>query len=326
MNLPRVSIVIPVYNGANYLGQAIDSALAQTYANREIIVVNDGSDDQGATEIIARSYGSALHYIAKPNGGVASALNAGIAAMTGDYFSWLSHDDLYLPEKLERQVSFLKASGPDAAIAYCDYRLIDASGQTIRDIKLPTLRKEQVFHFLITTQSLHGCTVLAARRVFEEAGLFREDLPTTQDYDMWVRLSKRFDFLHVPEALVAARQHDKQGSRTMHHSRELRSFYETHAKEFTPDAMNKWFSTAELPRAYAGLCRVLLRRRYMAMYWAMFKQGMAHLGFAGKLKLCKALIPPPGRLLVLIYQALPDSIKGYLLLFRNARRREGQRS
>ena len=82
---PLVSIVIPVYNGSNFLRDAIDSALAQTYPRVEVIVVNDGSTDGGATEAIAKSYGSRIRYFAKENGRVASAVNYGIANMNGDY-------------------------------------------------------------------------------------------------------------------------------------------------------------------------------------------------------------------------------------------------
>ena len=88
----KVSIIIPVFNGANYLREAIDSALKQTYENIEVLVINDGSDDNGKTEAIARSYGDKLRYFHKENGGVASALNLGIKEMAGEYFSWLSHD------------------------------------------------------------------------------------------------------------------------------------------------------------------------------------------------------------------------------------------
>src|SRR5262245_26319850 len=97
---PRVSIIIPVFNGSNYLREAIDSALVQTYQNTEIIVVNDGSNDNGKTREIALSYGQQIRYFEKENGGVSSALNMGICKMTGDYFSWLSHDDVYNPEKV----------------------------------------------------------------------------------------------------------------------------------------------------------------------------------------------------------------------------------
>ena len=116
---PLVSIVIPVYNGENYLREAIESALSQTYESIEILVVNDGSTDQ--TEQIAGAYGDRIRYFYKPNGGVASALNLAIREMKGEYFSWLSHDDFDYPEKIELLMKALLEQEDKEAIAYCDY-------------------------------------------------------------------------------------------------------------------------------------------------------------------------------------------------------------
>ena len=118
---PKVSIVIPAYNAANYLAQAIDSALSQTYNNVEIVVVNDGSKDDGETERIAKMYGDRIVYISKENGGSSSALNCGIRAMSGEWFSWLSHDDLYYPNKIEDQITLINdllESGLDSSQLY----------------------------------------------------------------------------------------------------------------------------------------------------------------------------------------------------------------
>src|SRR5689334_22845299 len=104
---PKVSIIIPVYNGSNYLHEAIDSALAQTYKNIEVIVVNDGSTDEGATDKVALSYGDRITYISKQNGGVSTALNVGIQSSTGVFIAWLSHDDVFLPHKIELQVDVM---------------------------------------------------------------------------------------------------------------------------------------------------------------------------------------------------------------------------
>lgn len=109
MSNPKVSIVIPVYNGANYLKEAIDSALAQDYGNYEVIVVNDGSNDSGETEKIALSYGDKIRYLKKENGGVATALNFAIEKAEGEYVSWLSHDDAYFSNKLSSQIAALNA-------------------------------------------------------------------------------------------------------------------------------------------------------------------------------------------------------------------------
>ena len=87
--------------------EAIDSALTQTYTNTEIIVINDGSNDSGKTRKIVLSYGNKIKYFEKENGGVSTALNFGINNMAGDYFSWLSHDDLYLPNKIETEINYL---------------------------------------------------------------------------------------------------------------------------------------------------------------------------------------------------------------------------
>ena len=94
-----------------------------------MVVVNDGSSDNGETDRIARSYGADVRYIEKKNGGVASALNAGIAAMTGDIFCWLSHDDRHLPEKTERQVMEWERRGRPNAVLISDYRLLTPVAQ-----------------------------------------------------------------------------------------------------------------------------------------------------------------------------------------------------
>ena len=108
MKKPLVSIVIPVYNGSKYLGEAIDSALEQTYKNIEIVVINDGSKDNGKTRAVAKSYGDKIRYYEKENGGVSSALNYAIKMSKGQFISWVSHDDKILPEKIELQIEFIR--------------------------------------------------------------------------------------------------------------------------------------------------------------------------------------------------------------------------
>jgi len=105
--------------------EAIDSAIAQTYNNIEIIVVNDGSNDNGKTREIALSYGDKIRYFEKENGGVSTALNLGIKEMKGEYFSWLSHDDVYYPNKIERQVKELEGLDDKKTIIHSDYEIAD---------------------------------------------------------------------------------------------------------------------------------------------------------------------------------------------------------
>ena len=215
---PKVSIVIPVYNGSDFLREAINSALAQTYSNIEIIVINDGSNDSGATEKIAFSYGDRIRYFSKPNGGVASALNMAIDNMSGEYFSWLSHDDLYFEQKVERQIEFLSAFNSEERnkiIVYSDYAHFTNNPDEVELRKMPGVPPSEFRYWLTTENILHGCTLLIPKTAFTRIGKFDMQLRTTQDYDLWFRLAKEFMFVHLGECLVKSRLHPNQGSKTM---------------------------------------------------------------------------------------------------------------
>jgi glycosyltransferase involved in cell wall biosynthesis len=214
---PKVSVVIPVYNGADYLAAAIDSALGQTYHNLEVVVINDGSTDDGASERIACSYGDRIRYFSQPNGGVASALNRGIDVMTGDYFSWLSHDDLYVPEKLEIQLAALTwAPDPSRVVLYSDFDIFTTDPSEAEPGPSGEHVPPKDFRYHITVaNTLHGCTLLVPRDAFTEHGRFDTALRTTQDYDFWFRIAEGFAFVHQPRVLVHARSHPDQGSMAM---------------------------------------------------------------------------------------------------------------
>lgn len=228
---PKISIVIPAYNASNYLAEAIDSALAQTYPNVEIIVVNDGSKDNGATEAIALSYGDKIRYFSKENGGSSSALNMGIANMTGEWFSWLSHDDLYLPNKLERQIKYIESLQIDECalsrhIFFAPSDKIDASGKLIRKYDLnqakamsEKLRSMPHNGCLIaepTAHIFHGCSCLVHRDALNDVGWFDEKLRLLNDVDLWFRLYAADYQVHfIPEVLVLARVHKAQVSRSI---------------------------------------------------------------------------------------------------------------
>ncbi len=132
---PLVSIVIPVYNGANLLEEAIKSALNQTHKNIEVIVINDGSNDNNKTEEIALSFKKKIKYFKKVNGGVSSALNLGIRKMKGQYLSWLSHDDLYHKDKIKKQVDFLNYNDK-AQIVGCNFRMQILNRDKIANFKV----------------------------------------------------------------------------------------------------------------------------------------------------------------------------------------------
>lgn len=220
---PLVTIVIPVYNGTNFMREAIDSALAQTYPNVETLVVNDGSNDGGATERTALSYGDRIRYLSKENGGVSSALNLAVSKAKGSYISWLSHDDLYYPEKIEREISFLHRIQKDEpeldgnkVVIHCATESIDRNG---RVLKRPSYRgvdeKEQNLKVILDNvyqYRLSGCSFLIPKAAFADIGGFREDMRTVSDVEYWYRLlfhDYRF-FCLTDEILVKNRSHGKQ--------------------------------------------------------------------------------------------------------------------
>ena len=219
-NIPLVSIVIPVYNGGQYMREAIDSALGQTYPNCEVIVVNDGSKDDGQTEAIAMSYGDRIRYFSKPNGGCGSALNVGIANMRGDFFSWLSHDDAYVPHKIAHQIALHQSAGNPDAIVFCGYELMDATSKRTGDMRPhAVLKKNQLETPMLPLLRglIHGCALLIPRKYFDEMGSFNEALPTTQDYDLWFKFFRDAPLIYDEQLLVRSRVHPAQDTHRKWH-------------------------------------------------------------------------------------------------------------
>lgn len=209
----KVTLVIPVYNGSNYVKDAIDSALAQTYDNLEILVVNDGSNDEGKTRNIALSYGDKIKYLEKENGGVSTALNLAIKEMTGDYLSWLSHDDMYYPNKIERQMEEIQKYD-DNVILYSNFDLINEYGEKTRSVYLNHQMLTEKPDYAVLRSAIGGITLLLPKKVFEEYGEFDPELRCVQDYDFWFRILDKYKFIHMEDILAMTRQHSMQDSNT----------------------------------------------------------------------------------------------------------------
>lgn len=210
---PLVSIIIPVYNGSNYIKNAIESALNQTYENIEIIVVNDGSTDE--TEEIVLGFGDKVRYFHKENGGVATALNLAIEKMEGEYFSWLSHDDEYLPEKIEKQINAILESGDIESVCFTEYYLDFVDLNLIKpvDYKKYTVEQLSSIKYLTLFGLINGCTLLFHKNYFDKFGTFNTELLTSQDYDVWLRMFQESNIILVKEKLVTYRVHKGQIAR-----------------------------------------------------------------------------------------------------------------
>jgi glycosyltransferase involved in cell wall biosynthesis len=206
---------MPVYNGGGYFELALKSAIAQTFEDIEIVIVNDGSTDGGATEAVALKYAAIdrrIIYISQDNAGVAGALNTFMKHATGEYFAWLSHDDLFLPHKIKSQLSYhLKIANKNASL-FSNYALIDQNGELLCEVNQDFRRLLDRPALSLLRGAINGCTLLIPMHVLREHGLFDTRLRYTQDYDFWGRILSKYDFFLQPEVLVHYRVHAGQDS------------------------------------------------------------------------------------------------------------------
>lgn len=213
---PLVSIVIPLYNGSNYVEEAIKCALAQDYDNIEIVVVNDGSTDEGAGKAVCMRYVDKIVYLEKPNGGCASALNYGIRHAKGEYISWLSHDDLYEPNKISHQVKLLQRVDCDKEKILISNRggLIDGEG---RPIVHPSIGERMLlsdiefFRYLLFHKCVNGCGLLIPKCIFDQGLAFDESMRFVLDWNLWLKMAASGIGVYIDDAeLVKNRVHGGQ--------------------------------------------------------------------------------------------------------------------
>ncbi len=208
---PLVSVVIPTYNNASMASEAVDSVLGQTYRRREIIVVDDGSEDDTASRL-AR-FGAAITLITQEHLGPAVARNAGIRSGTGELVAFLDSDDVWMPDKLERCVAALQAR-PEAGVAYTALRIHEV--ETGRRYRLPQYTKSgwMARDLFMECRGVNTSTLVVGRTCLEKVGLFDEELFRAQDWDLMIRLAEQYEYVHVPEVLTERRLHAKSLSVT----------------------------------------------------------------------------------------------------------------
>jgi teichuronic acid biosynthesis glycosyltransferase TuaG len=202
----KVSIIIPFYN-CPYIDQAINSALGQTYKDIEVIVVDDGST-QYVNKI--QPFKNRINYIRKENGGTASALNTGLRHATGTYFAWLSSDDMFINNKIEKQLAFMQRKR--AKISYSAFKTINERNIVVNEIHSKQMRIAQFRKMLLRGCPVNGCTVMAEIELIKSVGLFNERLRYAQDYEMWCRISLKTPMYYLGEPLVLYRVHSRMGS------------------------------------------------------------------------------------------------------------------
>lgn len=225
-----ISVIIPTYNMARFVCEAIDSVIDQTYKNIELIIVDDGSTDK-THDIIMRRYEKEMNesksrfaIIKKENGGTASALNEGIKQATGDYIKWLSADDILYPTAIQDMIWFGiedHAAQAKNAIFYTDYDIVDEGGNQIGEFLEPKERESKDLAAKVDElfQKFYGngSTSLIHKNVFTKCGLFDDGLPHSEDYEFWLRASAVFhiDLIHIPIKSLKYRRHPGQLTATI---------------------------------------------------------------------------------------------------------------
>ncbi len=196
-----VSVVIPTYNRWPMVGEAVDSVLAQTASDYELIVVDDGSTDETPRRL--RDYGVRLEVLTQDRRGVAAARNLGVSRASGSHLAFLDSDDLWDPRKLQRQVDFMERS-PDVKICQTDEIWI-RNGVRVNPRNKHRKPSGDIFRASLELCLVSPSAVMMRRELFERAGGFDESLPVCEDYDLWLRISKDTEIPLVPEALVTRR-------------------------------------------------------------------------------------------------------------------------
>lgn len=195
---PKVSVVMPVYNGEKYLQEAIDSILVQTFEDFEFVIINDGSTDR-SREIIESYNDARIRLINQENRKLVSALNRGVAESRAELIARQDADDISLPQRLEREAEFLEAH-PEVALLGSSFEVIDGGGRVmgtnfspVRDIDI----RQEIF---LRSPFGHG-TVMMRKRVLDEVGGYRADFRHNEDFDLWGRILASHRAANLPEAL-----------------------------------------------------------------------------------------------------------------------------
>lgn len=209
---PQVSVIIPTYNRSEFLRVAVSSALAQTLQDFEIIVVDDASEEDTG-EVISQFEDKRIRLIRhERNQGVSVARNSGVVNSRGKYIAFLDDDDEWFPEKIQRQFDLLEQSPKNVGVLYTGSLAVESgSGKTLYQL-VPT-QKGNLFEEMLLQDSLAPTSTFFVRKdCFEKVGLFDVEFEHGEDFDMWLRIAKEFQFDYLKEPLIKFTVPDKKSS------------------------------------------------------------------------------------------------------------------
>ncbi len=262
---PTVSVIIPTYNSAVYICEAIESIFNQDYKNIEIIVIDDGSIDD--TKEVLKKYQGRIKYFYQKNRGVSAARNYGISISTGEYICFLDSDDHYERTKISTQLKYL--------IEHIDYKMIYSDLSIFKNdvILFESYHKKNsmkgvegfIFNDLILNNLIHTITVMVSRDIFYTVGLFDESLITGEDYDMWLRISLEYKIGYIPAALASYRR----GHESLTTNKNIRNF--DYTEPVLISIIKKYLNNY---RSKFKISSLKLRKRFFQIYfdsaWSCF--------------------------------------------------------
>ena len=224
---PKVSIVIPTYNSEKFIDRTIKSVLNQTFQNFELIIVDDCSVDN--TRKMIREFQKQddrikLIALEKNSGAPAHPKNVGIKNAKGEYIAFLDHDDEWLPKKLEKQLELFKNSSDNLGFVGCNFLIIDDNRNKSREYCLPSWPREKFFERFLLGNISSSSGIMIKQKVLDRIGGFDEKLKFADDWDMWLRISKHFDFDFVSEILVKYHLHSTNVTSNVGIQKELKEF------------------------------------------------------------------------------------------------------
>jgi len=202
---PRVSVVIPAWNAARTLPETLASVFGQSFADYEVLVVDDGSTD--GTADLLRDYGDRVRVLVKPNEGRPSTTrNLGVRAARGELIAFLDADDRWQPEKLARQVALFDRN-PALGLAYSGATVIDGDGRPVRVLRCAAAGRGRAYGLLSTRNFIVGSSAMVRRAAIESAGYYDESLTSAENWDLWIRIARDWEIDFVPEPLTDYRVH-----------------------------------------------------------------------------------------------------------------------
>ncbi len=229
--MPMISVIIPTFNYAEFIPDAIESVLSQTFEDLEIIVVDDGSTDN--TKDVLNKYSDKIKYYYQDNKGPASARNLGIKNASGSYICFLDSDDIFIPNKLQVQIdTFNSISNQNTALLYSNFTSVNKKlNLSIQHYQCPRFKSHKhALGYLIKHNFINTSTVMIKKDCLYNVGLFDEELKYLEDYDLWLKLGYKYEFFHITKSLVKTRSHNKNYSRQVSSSVKLNCINEIRKK------------------------------------------------------------------------------------------------